>query len=98
MEDQLTREEVLHVADLARIEIDESEMARYQVQLKQILNEIEKINEIEGYDDAFLISPVDHLCETRADVVGEMLTPSEVMKNVPRAKGNFVEVPVMIHE
>lgn len=96
--EKLTREEVLHVANLARIEIDEQEMERYQVQLKQILNEIEKIKDIEGYDDAFLIAPVDHLCEVREDEVGKMLTPEEVMKNVPSSKGNFVEVPVVINE
>ena len=46
MEDKLSREEVLHVAHLARIEIDEEELAMYQVKLKQLLNEIEKINEV----------------------------------------------------
>ena len=44
MEEKLTREEVLHVANLARIEIDEDEIAMYQVKLKQLLNEIEKID------------------------------------------------------
>lgn len=35
MEDKLSREEVLHVAHLARIEIDEEEIAMYQVKLKK---------------------------------------------------------------
>ena len=38
MEDKLTKEEVMHVAKLARIEIDDDELAMYQVKLKQILN------------------------------------------------------------
>ena len=50
MEDKLTKEEVMHVAKLARIEIDDDELAMYQVKLKQILNEIEKINEAIKFD------------------------------------------------
>ena len=82
MEDKLTKEEVMHVAKLARIEIDDDELAMYQVKLKQILNEIEKINE----------------CSLRADEEGEMLNPKEVLKNAPRHNGNYISVPVVIGE
>lgn len=34
MEDKLSREEVLHVADLARIELSEDEIEKYRVELK----------------------------------------------------------------
>ena len=40
MEDKLTKEEVLHVAKLARIDITEEEIEKYQVELKQLLNEV----------------------------------------------------------
>ena len=36
--DRLTKEEVLHVARLARIDVTEEEIEKYQVQLKQLLN------------------------------------------------------------
>ena len=39
--DKLSREEVLHVAELARINISEEEIEKYQVELKQLLNEVE---------------------------------------------------------
>ena len=98
MEEKLTREEVLHVANLARIEIDEEELAMYQVKLKQLLNEIEKINEVEDYDEDLLICPTDNSCALRDDVVGEMLDPKEVLKNAPRHSGNYFSVPVVISE
>ena len=44
--DKLTKEEVLHVADLARIELSEEEIEKYQVQLKQLMNDIDKIKEV----------------------------------------------------
>ena len=43
MKDKLTKEEVLHVAHLARIKVDEEEIEKYQVELKQLLNDVDKI-------------------------------------------------------
>ena len=34
----------------------------------------------------------------RKDEAGEMLNPKEVLKNVPRNSGNYIEVPVVISE
>jgi aspartyl-tRNA(Asn)/glutamyl-tRNA(Gln) amidotransferase subunit C len=98
MNDKLTREEVLHVARLARIELTEEEIEKYQVQLKTLLNEVDKIKSVELKSDDKLIAPVEHTTELREDVAGEMLDPEEIMKNVPVSNGNFVEVPVMINE
>lgn len=98
MEDKLTREEVLHVANLARIEIDEEEIAMYQLKLKQLLNEIEKINEVKAYDEEILICPTNNKCELREDKTGAMIEPKEALKNAPRNSGNYFQVPVVIGE
>lgn len=98
MSDKLTREEVLHVARLARIELIEEEIEKYQVQLKTLLNEVEKIKDVKLKNNDKLISPVNHTTELRSDEAGDMLDPEEIMKNVPVSNGNFVEVPVMINE
>ena len=96
--DKLSREEVEHVAHLARIALDESDIEKYQVHLKKLIDDIDKIKNIENFDEDFLISPVDHNTETRPDEIGSMLDYREAMKNVPNSNGNFVEVPVMINE
>ena len=98
MEEKLTREEVLHVAELARIKITEEEIERYQVQLKQLLNDVEKINDVEGYDDDILIANWDAQTTLREDSSKEMLNPKEVVENAPRHSGNYIEVPVVISE
>ena len=96
--DKLTREEVLHVSKLARIKVSEDEIEKYQVELKQILNEVEKINDVKGYDDEILIAPWSDECTLREDKEKEMLDAKEVLKNVPRNSGNYIEVPVVIGE
>ena len=98
MEDKLTKEEVLHVAKLARIDITEEEIEKYQVELKQLLNEVEKINEVKGYDDEILIAPWSDNTTLISDSEGEMLDPKKVIENAPKHSGNYIEVPVVIGE
>ena len=98
MREKLTREEVLHVAKLARIEISEEEIEKYQVELKQLLNEVEKINTVTGYDDEILIANWSRNAILRKDEEQEMLNPKEVIASAPRHSGNYIEVPVVIGE
>ena len=98
MGDKLSKEEVLHVAKLARIKVTEEEIEKYQVDLKTLLNEVEKINEVEGYDEEILIANWHDNTILRKDEAGEMLNPKEVLKNAPKHSGNYIEVPVVISE
>lgn len=98
MDDKLSKEEVLHVANLARIKVTEEEIEKYQVELKTLLNEVEKINEVVGYDDEILIANWHDNTILRKDEPGEMLSPKEVLKNAPKHSGNYIEVPVVISE
>ena len=98
MEEKLTDEEVYHVAHLARIEIDDNELENYKIKLKQILNDIEKMNELEVDNEDILIAPIDKEVTLRDDVKGKMLDPKEALKNTPNKSGDFIKVPVMIHD
>lgn len=98
MEEKLTKEEVLHVAELARIAVTDEEIEKYQVELKKLLDDVEKINEVEGYDDEILISPWINNADLRADEEGKMLDPKQVLENAPRHSGNYIQVPVVIGE
>ena len=98
MEDKLTREEVLHVAELARIKISEEEIEKYQIDLKKLLKDVEKINDVKGYDDEILIANWSEATVLRKDESKEMLNPKQVIENAPRHSGNYIEVPVVISE
>lgn len=98
MEDKLSREEVLHVAELARIKLTEEEIEKYQRDLKKLLVEVEKINNVEDYDDEILIAPWQAAATLRKDEEGTMLDPKEVLQNVPNHSGNYIAVPVVIGE
>ena len=98
MEDKLSKEEVLHVAKLAKISLSDEEVEKYQVELKKLLNEVDKIKEVTGYDDEILIAPWDRDATLREDKEEEMLDAKDVLKNVPEHSGNYIEVPVVINE
>lgn len=98
MEEKLSKEEVMHVAELARIKISEEELEKYQVELKKLLNDVEKINNVKDYDDDITIAPWNDKTNLREDNPGEMLSPKEVLENAPRHSGNYIEVPVVISE
>ena len=98
MKNKLTKEEVLHVADLARIKVSEDEIEKYQVELKQLLNDVEKINEVKGYDEEMLIAPWDHNADLRNDTDTRVLEAKEILKNAPNHSGNYITVPVVIGE
>lgn len=96
--DKLSREEVMHVAHLARIGVSDDEIDKYSVQLKELLNEVEKINNVEVYEEDLLITPVEHTTLLREDENKNSISFDAVKKNAPKVDGNFVEVPVMINE
>lgn len=98
MDDRLSKEEVLHVAELARIKISEEEIEMYQKQLKQIIDSVDKIKDVEGYDDEMLIANWSEETILRKDETGEMLNPREIVATAPRHSGNYIEVPVVIGE
>ena len=96
MEEKLSKEEVLHVAELARISLTEEEIEKYRVDLKKLLDDVEKINEVKGYDDDILIACWEENTKLRKDEKGTMLNPKDVIGNAPRHSGNYIEVPVVI--
>lgn len=95
---KLSREEVLHVAHLARIKVTDEEIEKYQIDLKKLLDDVDKINDIEVETDELLVTPTTQEASLRSVQETRSIDFDEVKKNVPAVTGNFVEVPVMIGE
>jgi len=92
----LTREEVIHVAQLARLSLDPDEIAVFTRQLNDILAYVQKLQEL----DTRGISPLAHVIPIfnafREDEVQAGLPRDLALDNAPaREEGNFV-VPRVI--
>jgi|APHig6443717817_1056837.scaffolds.fasta_scaffold47968_2 aspartyl-tRNA(Asn)/glutamyl-tRNA(Gln) amidotransferase subunit C len=94
--EELTKEEVLHVAHLARIEVDEKDIEKYGHQLKQIMDEINKINEVKLEETDTLITPIEiHNVYRNDEPINESI---DIKKNTPKTNGNYIEVERFINE
>jgi aspartyl-tRNA(Asn)/glutamyl-tRNA(Gln) amidotransferase subunit C len=56
---RITRDEVLHVARLARLELSDDEVAKFQEQLSDILEAVSKVSELDLSD----VTPTAHPLE-----------------------------------
>lgn len=89
------RDLVLHIAQLAKLELQESEVELFVKQLGDILQYIEQLNEASGTAEPFSFSfflP----SSTRPDIAGESLTAEEALKNAPERYKQFFKVPKII--
>ncbi|MDP2712895.1 MAG: Asp-tRNA(Asn)/Glu-tRNA(Gln) amidotransferase subunit GatC [Solirubrobacteraceae bacterium] len=87
----IDREQVLHVARLARLELTDDEVGRMSEELSAVLGHIEKIGEL----DLDGVLPTTHVVEVsnalRSDVVEPSLAPAVALANAPAvADGGFL--------
>jgi len=90
---KLTREDVLKLARLARLQLEEDEVERYQVELSEILKFVEQLNEA-TVKDLIPTSQVTGLTNiTREDMVIDYgYSPEELLKNVPEVQDGQIKV------
>ncbi|MGL4365535.1 Asp-tRNA(Asn)/Glu-tRNA(Gln) amidotransferase subunit GatC [Cetobacterium sp.] len=94
----LTKEEVLNVAKLARLEFNEEEIVRFQADLNNILDYIDVLGEINTDDVQPLVQVHETGVKLREDVVKESLTSQEAMKNAPASEDGALIVPKVVGE
>ncbi|MEE4195784.1 MAG: Asp-tRNA(Asn)/Glu-tRNA(Gln) amidotransferase subunit GatC [Anaerolineae bacterium] len=91
---KLSRAEVEHIADLARLTLTQDEIIQYQEQLSDILNYAEKLQAV----DTSSISPTTSVLPPkdqplRKDIPGETLRSESLFRNAPDIKNNQFKVP-----
>ena len=90
--------EVKKIAELARLQFNEQELTVYCEHLNEILNYVDKLNELET-DQVEPTYSVKSNSETmREDRKKPSLSVEEVMKNAPAQKHGFFSVPNVIDE
>jgi aspartyl-tRNA(Asn)/glutamyl-tRNA(Gln) amidotransferase subunit C len=93
---KLSKEEVLHIAKLSRIELKEEEVEKFREQLSEILTFVEKLNELdtEGIDPKFSVIPPENVL--REDVPGMSLPRGKTFLNAPETDGEYFIVPKVV--
>ncbi|MGZ4389002.1 MAG: Asp-tRNA(Asn)/Glu-tRNA(Gln) amidotransferase subunit GatC [Gaiellaceae bacterium] len=89
----ISRDDVLHVARLARLELSDAEVARFQEQLSAILEAVSKVQELELADVPPTSHPLDVVNVWRDDEPRPSLPVEEALANAPGRRGDLFEVP-----
>ena len=91
----ITREEVLHVARLARLEIPEGEIDCLRGELEAILDAVGKVAELDLADVPPTSHPLDLVNVWADDEARPSLTAEEALKNAPDAAEGAFRVPAV---
>jgi aspartyl-tRNA(Asn)/glutamyl-tRNA(Gln) amidotransferase subunit C len=89
----ITREDVLHVAGLARLELTEEEIERLGEQLNAILEAVGKVAELDLDDVPPTSHPLDLANVWAEDDPRTSLTVEEALANAPEREDGFFRVP-----
>ena len=89
----ITRDDVLHVAGLARLDLTEEEIERLEEQLGAILEAVGKVSELELDDVPPTSHPLSVVNVLGADEPRPSLPLEDVFGNAPARDGGHFRVP-----
>ena len=94
----ITRQDVQHIAELARLNLSDTEEALYQEQLSAILDYAQRLNTL----DTGAIPPTATVLPLRSvmreDVARPSLSVDEILANAPARSGDAFEVHVILED
>ena len=89
----ITRDQVLHVARLARLDLGDDELERLTGELDAILDAVSKVAELDLSDVPPTSHPLDLVNAWAEDEPHESLPIEDVQRNAPAAERDLFRVP-----
>jgi len=95
---KINKDDLEHVADLARLELNQEEKAKFTEQLGAVLEYFEKLDAAKTAD----VKPIDQINEmenvTTDDKIGRKLDRKTLLANVPEEEEGFIKVKAVFEE
>ena len=94
---KLSKEDIMKLARLARLQLTDEEVVKYQKELSAILDYVTVLDSVDttGIDPTYQVTGLTNV--TRDDVIIDYgMTPKELLKNVPQKHGDYIRVKRMI--
>ena len=98
MSERITRDDVAHVARLARLALSDDELATFTGQLQAVLDHAADVEALDLADVPPTAHPLPLGTVLRPDVVGPTLDPAEVLAAAPEVQGDRFRVPTILGE
>ena len=93
---KLSREDVLHIALLARLGLSEAEVEKFREQLSHILENFEVLQKVDTTNVPPTAQSIPLQNVMREDEVAPSLPSSEILANAPRREGDFFRVKAVL--
>ncbi|MEZ5187047.1 MAG: Asp-tRNA(Asn)/Glu-tRNA(Gln) amidotransferase subunit GatC [Candidatus Nanopelagicales bacterium] len=94
----ISRDEVAHLARLARLDLDEQELVHYAEQLGVILTAVTRVGEVAADDVEPMSHPVAINNVFRHDSLQPGLTTAEALAGAPATEADRFRVPRILDE
>ncbi len=94
----LSREEVLHIAELARVGLSDEDVAKFQEQLGDILAHFETLRALDTEGVEPTAYPLALESVMRADEVRPSLSQEEALANAPQVEDGAFRVRAVLEE
>lgn len=97
MSKNISKEQVKHIASLARIELTNEEIDKYRVQLESIIEYFDKLNEVDTKGVEATSQVTDIVNKLRKDEVKDFLLPKNALSNAPDQRNGYFRTKSPIH-
>ena len=94
----LSKEDVIKVAKLSKLEFTEQEIENYRNDLNKIILHMEELNQIDTTGVEPLFNVLDTKDKLRSDIIFDVQSKAEFLANAPESDENFIIVPKIIGE
>ena len=95
---ELTREEVLHIAWLARVGLSDEDVVKFQEQLSDVLEHFETLKALDTEGVEPTAYPLALESVMRPDEVRPSLSPEDVLANAPQSEDGAFRVRAVLEE
>ena len=94
----LSKEDVLKIAKLSKLEFSENEIEKFRTDLNKIFDHMEELNSVDTIDVEPLFNVLDLKDVLRKDVVKDSGIKKDILKNSPNSDDEFIIVPKVVGE
>jgi len=95
---KLSREEVLRIARLARLGVDNADIEKFQEQLSNILDNFEVLKQVNTTDVPATAQSIPLENVMRNDEIKPSFPPEDILANAPHREGDSFKVRAVLEE
>jgi aspartyl-tRNA(Asn)/glutamyl-tRNA(Gln) amidotransferase subunit C len=95
---KITDEKIAQLAHLSRLEFDDDARAKIKTDLENILVLCEKLNAVDTEGVEPLVYMTDTTNYVREDVVEQIVSREDILKNAPAKDSDYFRVPKVIEQ